>query len=159
MAGSPQMLVSPSAFNASIGSPNQGTASQLTQAHTIEIALSAPQHSQVSPIKPVYEVRPFPEGVQEAVVMSSGNDHSSKSLSSAFDVQDAEILRSSLNSSAVRDNRGWVDIPADKIQSRAGEGSFVEPPENQASGNHLVAIDDTDANVEMIEQISASMLR
>jgi hypothetical protein len=47
------MMLSPSAFNATIGSPNEGTASQLTQAQTNEIALSSPQHSQVSPIKTI----------------------------------------------------------------------------------------------------------
>ena len=49
-AMSPLMMLSPRTFSGVIGSPNQGTASQLTQAQTNEIALSSPQHSQVSPI-------------------------------------------------------------------------------------------------------------
>ena len=47
---SPPIKLSPVAFNAMIASPNQGTASQLTQAQTNEISVSSPQYSQVSPI-------------------------------------------------------------------------------------------------------------
>jgi hypothetical protein len=110
----------------------------------------------VSPIVDNEQVQSFTERNPEPVVMSSGNDQESKSLSSALNAQDQVILTWSLQSSGFKENLAPVEIPAPMMQTIADAPSFLEPPSSPNSADEVRATEQAEQELEnfMISSIA-----
>jgi hypothetical protein len=101
-------------------------------------------------------VQPFTELVPAPVVMDSGDDQESQSLSSAFNAQDQVILTWSLQSSGIKESIAKVEIPAQRTEIIADALSFVEPPSNPNSADEVRATEQAEQALEnfMISSIA-----
>ena len=76
-------------------------------------------------------MQPFDQAVNQPIVPSSGNNQ--QSSSSTFNINDAEIMKSSLDTTLIQDFLLSLSVPQQILEVNASEGTYCEPPADRVS--------------------------